>query len=419
MITKYLSFLEKLFLDLHFEPITSRNISQGIGIFTLFVVSFLLYFLMKQFLLRVVDNWIRKSKTKYDDYFLGRKLEGRLSMLIPIYMTKAFLYDVAPDFDTVNSFIIVWTRVGEVMTYTGIILSFVDSLSDIYSSFDISKHKPLKGMIQVIRVLSIIICALLVIAVLTNRDLSNIFIGLGTLSAVLMLVFKDPILGFVGGIQLTSNDMIRIGDWIVKGNADGNVIDVGLTTVKVQNWDNTISTIPTYSLIAEPFINWRGMSESGGRRIARAIVIDADTVKFCTPEMLERYKKFQLVADYITKKESEITEYNQQNNVDTSSLVNGRRQTNLGIFRAYLTEYLKQNQNINHDMVTMVRQKTPTEYGIPMEIYCFSKQKALTEYEAIQGDIFDHVYAVVKQFDLKVYQKPSSNSLNELLKKMD
>lgn len=419
MITKYLSFLEKLFLDLRFEPITARNISQSIGIVTLFVVSFLLYFLMKQFLLRVVDNWIRKSKTKYDDYFLGRKLEGRLSMLIPIYMTKAFLYDVAPDFDTVNSFIIVWTRVGEVMTYTGIILSFVDSLSDIYSSFDISKHKPLKGMIQVIRVLSIIICALLVIAVLTNRDLSNIFIGLGTLSAVLMLVFKDPILGFVGGIQLTSNDMIRIGDWIVKGNADGNVIDVGLTTVKVQNWDNTISTIPTYSLIAEPFINWRGMAESGGRRIARAIVIDADTVKFCTPEMLEKYKKFQLVADYITKKESEITEYNQQNNVDTSSLVNGRRQTNLGIFRAYLTEYLKQNQNINHDMVTMVRQKTPTEYGIPMEIYCFSKQKALTEYEAIQGDIFDHVYAVVKQFDLKVYQKPSSNSLNELLKKMD
>ena len=419
MITKYLTFLEKLFLDLRFEPITSRNISQGIGIFTLFVVSFLLYFLMKQFLLKVVDKWIRKSKTKYDDYFLGRKLEGRLSMLIPIYLIKAFLYDFAPDLDTVDSFIIVWTRVGEVITYTGIILSIVDSLSDIYSSFDVSKHKPIKGVIQVIKIIMIIVCVLLVIAVLTNKNLSNIFIGLGTLSAVLMLVFKDPILGFVGGIQLTTNDMIRIGDWIVKGNADGNVIDVGLTTVKVQNWDNTISTIPTYSLISDPFINWRGMTESGGRRIARAIVIDADTVKFCTPEMLERYKKFQLVTDYITKKESEITEYNKQNNVDTSNLVNGRRQTNLGIFRAYLTAYLKQNQNINHDMTMMVRQKPPTEFGIPMEVYCFSKIKTWAEYEAIQGDIFDHVYAVVKQFDLKVYQKPSSHSLNELLKKMN
>lgn len=418
MIAKYLSLLEKLFLDLRFEPITSRNISQGIGIITLIALSFLLYFLMKLFLLKVVGKWIRKSKTKYDDFFLNRKLEGRLSLLIPIYLIKNFLYTFAPDLDTVNSFLIVWTRVGEVITYTGIILSIIDSLSDIYSSFDISKHKPLKGMIQVIRVLSIIICTLLVIAVLTNKNLSNIFIGLGTLSAVLMLVFKDPILGFVGGIQLTSNDMIRIGDWIVKGNADGTVIDVGLTTVKVQNWDNTISTIPTYSLISDPFINWRGMTESGGRRIARSIVIDADTVKFCTPEMLEKYKKYQLVADYITKKENEITEYNKQNNVDTSNLVNGRRQTNLGIFRAYLTEYLKQNQNINHDMTMMVRQKPPTEFGIPMEIYCFSKRKVWVEYEAIQGDIFDHVYAVVKQFDLKVYQKPSSNSLNELLKKM-
>lgn len=419
MITKYLVFLEKLFLDLRFEPTTARNISQVIGILTLLAISFLLFFLVKQFLLKIVGKWIRKSKTKYDDFFLGRKLERRIAFLIPIYLIKNYLYNFAPDLDTVNSFIIVWTRVGEVITYTGILLSIIDSLSDIYSSFDVSKHKPIKGVIQVIRIILIIICVLLVIAVLTNRNLSNIFIGLGTLSAVLMLVFKDPILGFVGGIQLTSNDMIRIGDWIVKGNADGTVIDMGLTTVKVQNWDNTISTIPTYSLISDPFINWRGMTESGGRRIARSIVIDADTVKFCTPEMLEKYKKYQLVTNYIDTKEAEITEYNKQNNIDTTNLVNGRRQTNLGIFRAYLTAYLKKNPNINHDMTLMVRQKPPTEFGIPMEVYCFSKIKTWTEYEAIQGDIFDHVYAVVKQFDLKVYQKPSSNSLNELLKKMN
>lgn len=412
MVNKYLALLNKLFLDLGFLPSTSRNISQGIGIVTLFVLSFALFFLVKWLLKNVVGKLIRKSKTKYDDFFLGRKLERRIAFLVPIYLISEFIYNFAPDLDTINSFIVVWARVGEVTTFTGIFLSILDSLSDIYNSFDVSKNKPLKGLLQVTKIILILICALLVIAVLTNKDLGNIFIGLGTLSAVLMLVFKDPILGFVGGIQLTSNDMVRIGDWIVKGDADGNVIDIGLTTVKVQNWDNTISTIPTYSLISDPFINWRGMSESGGRRIARSIIIDIDTVKFCTPEMIEKYKKIQLVADYITKKEEEIEKYNKSNNVDTSILVNGRRQTNIGIFRAYLKEYLKQNKNLNHELTTLVRQKDPTEFGVPMQIYCFSAKTDWISYEEIQNDIFDHIYAIVNQFDLKVYQRPSSYSIN-------
>ena len=415
MITeKYLELFTKLFLDLGFESQTAIYIAQSIGIVTLFVLAFLLFFFVKWFLNNVVGKLIRKSKTKYDDFFLGRKLERRIAFLFPIYIIKEFIYNFAPDLDTVNSFIIVWARVGEVTTYTGILLSVLDSLSDIYNSFDVSKNKPLKGLLQVLKIIFILICALLVIAVLTNKNLSNIFIGLGTLSAVLMLVFKDPILGFVGGIQLTSNDMVRIGDWIVKGDADGNVIDIGLTTVKVKNWDNTISTIPTYSLISDPFINWRGMSESGGRRIARSFIIDIDTVKFCTPEMLERYKKFQLVENYIIKKEEEIAEYNKANNIDTTSLVNGRRQTNIGVFRAYLQEYLKQNPNLNHNLTMLVRQKDPTEFGVPMQIYCFSSQTDWVSYEAIQNDIFDHIYAVINQFDLKVYQRPSSYSINLL-----
>lgn len=412
MITKYLHFLLKLFLDLGFDPSKSRDIAEGLGIVTLFIVSFALFFLVKWLLKKYVGAFFRKTKFKYDDFFLGRKLERRLAFLIPIYMIKGLIYKCAPDLDMVNTFIIVWTRVGEVTTYTGILLSVLDSLADIYNSFDVSKHKPLKGLLQVIKIILIIICSLLVLAVLTNKDLSNIFIGLGTLSAVLMLVFKDPILGFVGGIQLTSNDMVRIGDWIVKGTADGNVIDIGLTTVKVKNWDNTITTIPTYSLISDPFINWRGMSESGGRRIARSFIIDIDTVKFCTPEMLEKYKKFQLVRDYIIRTEEEIAEYNKSNNIDTSTLVNGRRQTNIGIFRAYLTEYLKQNQNLNHNLTMLVRQKDPTEFGVPMQIYCFSAKTDWISYEGIQNDIFDHIYAVINQFDLKVYQRPSSHSIN-------
>ena len=371
-----------------------------------------MFFLVKWILKKYVGGLIRKTSFKYDDFFLGRKLERRLAFLVPVYMIKYLLYTVAPDLDSLNSFIMVVTRICEITTYTGIIISITDSISDVYNSFDVSKNKPMKGFMQVAKIISIMICILLVIGVLIHKDMSDIFIGLGTLSAVLMLVFKDPILGFVGGIQLTSNDMVRIGDWIVKGDADGNVIDIGLTTVKVQNWDNTISTIPTYSMITDPFINWRGMSEAGGRRISRSIIIDLDTVKFCTPEMLEKYKQFQLVKDYIDTKEKEIEEFNKQNNIDTSNLVNGRRQTNLGIFRAYLTAYIKQNPNLNHNLTMLVRQKDPTEFGVPMQIYCFSAKTDWLSYEAIQNDIFDHVYAVVNQFDLKVYQRPSSYSIN-------
>ena len=412
MIAKYVHIFEVLFLDMHLTEEWAKNFSQGIGIITLLAVSFGLFFLAKWILKRFVGGFFRKTKTKYDDFFLGRKLEKRIAFLIPVYMIQGLIYAVAPDLDMLDGFIFALARIGEITTFTGIVISITDSVSDIYNSFDVAKNKPMKGFMQVAKIIAIMICILLVIGVIINKDMKDLLIGLGTLSAVLMLVFKDPILGFVGGIQLTSNDMVRIGDWIVKGDADGNVIDVGLTTVKVKNWDNTIATIPTYTLISDPFINWRGMTESGGRRISRSIIIDLDTIKFCTPEMLEKYKKFQLVAKYIDKKEAEIAEYNKKNNIDTSNLVNGRRQTNIGIFRAYLTEYIKQNPNLNHNLTMLVRQKDPTEFGVPLQVYCFSAKTDWISYEAIQNDIFDHIYAVINQFDLKIYQRPSSYSIN-------
>lgn len=412
MITKYLHIVEKLFLGMRLDNEIARDLAQGVGVITLIVVAFFLFFVAKFILKRYVGKFIRKTKFKYDDYFLGKKLERRIAFLIPVYMIQGLIYAVAPDLDMLDAFIHALARIGEITTFTGIVISITDSISDIYNSFDVSKNRPVKGFMQVAKIIAIMICILLVIGVIINKNMGDILVGLGALSAVMMLVFKDPILGFVGGIQLTSNDMVRIGDWIVKGDADGNVIDIGLTTVKVQNWDNTIATIPTYSMITDPFINWRGMTESGGRRISRSIIIDLDTIKFCTPEMLERYKKFQLVADYITKTEEEITKYNQENKIDTSTLVNGRRQTNLGIFRAYLTEYLKQNPNLNHNLTMLVRQKDPTEFGVPMQVYCFSAKTDWISYEAIQNDIFDHIYAVINQFDLKVYQRPSSYSMS-------
>ena len=412
MINKYLEILEKLFTSMHIDAEVSKYMAQGIGIITLLVVSFLMFFIVKQILKKYVGNLIRKTKFKYDDFFLGKKLEKRIAYLVPIYMIQGLLYAVAPDLDMLDGFIYALARIGEITTYTGIVISITDSISEIYNSFDVAKNKPMKGFMQVAKIVAIMVCILLVIGVLINKNMRDLLMGLGALSAVMMLVFKDPILGFVGGIQLTSNDMVRIGDWIVKGAADGEVIDVGLTTVKVKNWDNTIATIPTYTLISDPFINWRGMSESGGRRIARSIIIDLDTIKFCTPEMLEKYKKYQLVSKYIEEKEKEIEEYNKSNNIDTSTLVNGRRQTNLGIFRAYLQAYIKDNPNLNHNLTMLVRQKDPTEFGVPLQIYCFSAKTDWISYEAIQNDIFDHVYAVVSQFDLKVYQRPSSYSIN-------
>ncbi len=411
MIKKYLTLLETIGERIHIGEGYASGIAQVIAIISLAFVCYLLFLGTKFILKKVLWSLIRKSSSKYDDFFLSNGLAIRLSLLAPIFAARSLITEVAPDFATFDSIIIVIARVLEIITYTGILYTISDSLVDIYNSFDVSKSRPIKGFVQVIKTILAIACILLVIATLTNKDIKNLLIGLGTLSAVLMLVFKDPILGFVGGIQLSVNDMVRIGDWIVKGDADGVVTDIGLTTVKVQNWDNTITTIPTYSLITDPFTNWRGMSDSGGRRISRSFVIDADSVQFCTPEMLTRFKQFQLVSRYVTDKEAEIEKYNKDNNVDTSSLVNGRRQTNLGIFRAYLKQYLVNNPNINQELTVMVRQKAPTEFGIPIEIYCFSANKEWIAYEDIQSDIFDHVYAVIPKFDLRVYQKPSSYSI--------
>jgi miniconductance mechanosensitive channel len=232
-----------------------------------------------------------------------------------------------------------------------------------------------------------------------------------------MLVFKDPILGFVASIQIASLDLVHVGDWIQmpKHGADGDVIDVSLTTVKVQNFDKTISTLPTYALISESFINWRGMQESGGRRIKRSIRIDMGTVKFCTPQMIERFKRIHRLKDYIARKEEELAEYNRNEGIDGhSNIVNGRRLTNVGTFRAYIQEYLRHHPMVNQEMTFLIRHLQPTEYGLPIEIYVFSKDKVWAHYEAIQADIFDHILAAVPEFDLRVFQAPSGYDLQQI-----
>lgn len=413
MFNKYIIFLENLLSKLGLNTTITTYISEAISLITLILITLALYYIILLVIKKTVYVFIQKSQSKRDDILIQNKVFNRICLLIPAFLIRFNIEAAIPSFPTLSSTIILFTKIYEVFIYSRVLDAILTTLNDIYDTYEISKSKPIKGFIQVLKTIIYIICALLIIAILTHKELSNILIGLGTLSAVLMLVFKDPILGFVGGLQLTINDMLRIGDWIVmeKSKADGEVLEIGLTTVKVQNWDKTITTIPTYSLISDSFTNWRGMENSGGRRIARSFVIDIDTVRFCTPEMLERFKKFQLVTQYITDKEKEIEEYNKANNIDNSNLVNGRRQTNLGIFRAYLNAYLANCPYINKDMTFMVRQLSPTETGVPIQIYAFSSNKAWISYENIQSDIFDHVFAVVTMFDLKIYQKPSSNSL--------
>jgi miniconductance mechanosensitive channel len=237
------------------------------------------------------------------------------------------------------------------------------------------------------------------------------------MAAVLILVFKDTILGFVASIQLSANKMVNIGDWISMPdyNADGDVIDISLNTVKVQNWDKTIATIPTYALVSDSFNNWKGMEESGGRRIKRSLNIDMKSVGFLDSEQVEKFRKYHLLKDYITTKEKEITDYNKANKLDEDTVTNGRKMTNLGTFRVYLENYLHKHPKINQDMTFLVRHLQPSEMGIPMEIYVFSNDQAWANYEAIQADIFDHVLAVLPEFGLKVFQNPTGDDFNKLV----
>lgn len=268
------------------------------------------------------------------------------------------------------------------------------------------------------KLIAAVLIGIMIVSLLMGKSPLLLLSGLGAMTAVLMLVFKDPILGLVAGIQLSANDMLKIGDWLEmpKYGADGAVTDIGLTTVKVRNWDNTVTTIPTYALISDSFKNWRSMSESGGRRIKRSINIDTTSVHFLSEQEEQRLNRNPLLQHYLNNKTEELQQYNQQAQVDLSSPLNGRRLTNLGTLRAYLEAYLRAHPHIHQHMTLMVRQLAPTPEGLPLEIYAFTNTTVWAQYESIQSDIFDHIYAVIEEFDLRIHQTPTGNDMRGLLK---
>ena len=405
MIQNYIEILKGIGESMHFGTSTSLAIAEGLAVVTLLAIGVMLILLSRFIVNKTVNVLIKRTPSKYDDLLIKNKVFVRICLLIPAILVKYYINDAMPDFEGAAIIIVKITKIYEIIVYASILMALVNTAHELYNSFEFSKLKPIEGMVQVVKGIIIAFSVLLITTFLLGKSLSSIIIGLGTISAVLLLIFQDSIKGFVGSIQLSINDMLRIGDWIVMGPADGNVMEINLTTVKVQNWDNTITTIPTYQLVSSPFTNWRGMSESGGRRIARTINIDVNTIRYCTPEMLEKYKHYSLVKDYITQREEDIAEYNKANNIDTSEIMNGRQQTNIGIFRAYIKAYLNNNPKLNHNLTMMVRQLQPSEFGVPLQIYAFSSDKQWVNYEEIQSDIFDHVIAAAEMFDMKIYQK--------------
>jgi miniconductance mechanosensitive channel len=396
---------------------TAGVLSPGVAILLVILLAFVSYYITKWIIISGLAYSARRTSTRWDDFMVERKVIHRLAYFAPALVIYVLTPLALHGYDTAIEFVQDAMLVVIILIGVWTLDSLLNAVFDIYDTLDVSKEFTIRGPIQVAKIVVYFIGGLLIVALLLDKSPLYLLTGLGALSAVLMLVFKDPILGFAAGIQLSANKMVMIGDWVEmpKYNADGDVIEVGLTTVKVQNWDKTITMIPTYALISESFKNWRGMQESGGRRIKRSIHIDISSIRFCTGEMLERFAKIQYIADYIAEKKAEVAAHNQTHQVDTSILVNGRHLTNVGTFRAYVVAYLRHHPMVNQEMTFLVRQLAPTEHGLPIQIYVFSSDKVWANYEAIQADIFDHLLAVVLEFDLQVFQNPTGSDFKELV----
>lgn len=366
-------------------------------------VAILIYIISRKWLSKLLKKVVGKTKSTWDDILYDQGFFRKLASLIPPFTAYIVLTFITWEYKYVlRRLVDIWLIIVTLF----IITSLLNAINKIYESYPVSKNRPITFFIQLIKVFLYTVVVITVVSVLVNKSPEHLIVGLSAFAAVLLLIFKDSILGFVAGIQLTSNNMIRIGDWIQmdKNNANGVVLEVNLYTVKVQNWDMTISMVPTYQLVSESFTNWRGMQESGGRRIKRSVNIDIYSVHYLTNEDLENLKQSALLKSYIEGKMKELNEYN----ASVENPLDKRRLTNIGTFREYMEAWLAANPNINLDMTHMVRQLQPTPTGIPLEIYCFSAQKQWVIYERVQADIFDHLFAILPLFKLKVFQYPTN-----------
>jgi len=406
-----LELIENWLVEQNLGATAALVLARIIAYFFVISLSVLANFVAKRLIVSVVKSLVSRSRTSWDDALVQRRVFSKLSHLAPALVLYTGMPLALEGYGLLTSLHSSAALIYMILVAVLVVDSLFNAVHDIYGTYEISREVPIKSFLQVLKLVMYFVSGILILSIILDRTPLYFLSGLGALTAVLMLIFKDAILGFVAGIQLTANRMVAPGDWIEMPGygADGDVVEMTLTTVKVQNWDKTITTVPTYALISESFKNWRGMQQSGGRRIKRAIHIDMNSIRFCTEEMIGRFSKIQYISKYVETKRAELAEHNRSAKVDDSSLANGRRMTNIGTFRAYVQAYLQNHPMVSQEMTLIIRQLAPGEHGLPIEIYVFCTDIRWAHYEAIQADIFDHILAVLPEFDLRIFQTLSGS----------
>lgn len=405
--------LSRFFFDLLLRAGANDTTAKYLNALILLIIAVVFIFVIDAVLRRILrsvsSKIAQKSKTNFDDILITNKTPRNVAHIVPWFLAFELTPVVFTDFKELESYIITALEIFGIVLTLWIVRSILHSIKDYLKTLPTLKDKPIASYIQVFMIFAWFAGFLLAFSILSGQSILKFLAALGTLSAIIILVFRDTILGFVASIQVSINDMVRIGDWITfdKYGADGDVIEITLATVKVQNFDKTITTIPTYALISDSFKNWRGMTNSQGRRIKRAFSIKMNSVKHLTKKEVEQLQSIQLIREYLTARQEKIDAYNAENAIDKSILINGRNLTNVGVFRKYAEAYIKQHSGINKEMMIMVRQLAPTTQGLPIEIYAFSADKRWENYEYIMADIFDHLIAAVTYFNLELFELPS------------
>ncbi|OAD40820.1 mechanosensitive ion channel family protein [Polaribacter atrinae] len=381
---------------------------------TVSVLTFSIDYIIRKIIVQFFTQFALRSKTNFDDILVNNKVPRNIAHIVPLIFALECVPFVFFDFQYIENIIQKSLEVFTIVLVLWIVRSFLNSLKDYFKTLPNLKDKPIDSYIQVFMIFAWVFGVLSAFAIITGIEFIKFITTIGAASAVIILIFKDTILGFVASIQVSINDMVRIGDWITfeKYGADGDVIEINLSTVKVQNFDKTITTIPTYALISDSFKNWRGMTNSGGRRIKRSLNINLESIHYLSTQEVEDFKKIQSISVYLETRQADIDAYNEKNNINKELLLNGRNLTNIGVFRKYIETYIENHSGTNKDMMIMVRQMPPDTQGIPIEIYAFSSDKRWKNYEYIMSDIFDHVIAAVPYFNLEIFELPSSSSFN-------
>jgi miniconductance mechanosensitive channel len=412
----YKHFFYDYLVSVGTNEVTAKYLNMLALLIILLIIITIIDFIIRKLIKSTFTQFAYRSKTNFDDLLISNKVPRNIAHIIPFLIALKFAPIVFTDFPNSDIVIEKSLQVFAIILTLWIARSLLNTLKDYFKTLPGLRDKPIDSYIQVFMIFAWVVGFMSAIAIITGIEFIKFVTGMGAISAVVILIFKDTILGFVASIQVSINDMVHIGDWITfeKYGADGDVIEINLATVKVQNFDKTITTIPTYALISDSFKNWRGMLESEGRRIKRALFIKQEGVKYLTEKDVEKLKSIQLITSYLETRQNDISAYNTSNNINKNELINGRNLTNIGVFRKYIDSYLKSHSGINKDMMIMARQLAPTNQGIPIEVYAFSSDKRWENYEYIMSDIFDHLMASLPYFDLEIFELPSHSSFTNI-----